>query len=362
MLKQFSVSLFVLLFVTTAFGQPVVDIPLSASDGSATIQLAVGLDLTATPGIDPALGESDLPPFPPAGVFEIRFDLSPYAGEPLSSYKDYRNAPSFPYTDTVEHRLIWQRCEAGLPVDIQYNIPLNANMVIQDEFGGVLLNLGPFTGTGTATIPGALPLTAALVFMGYTDIVPVELSSFTATASNQEVLLNWTTATELNNQGFEIERSTANQSWEKIGYVPGFGTTSEPRSYSFRDENVVAGSYSYRLKQIDFDGTFSYSDEVVVEVDFTPSEYNLYQNFPNPFNPSTKIEFQVPSASDVSIIIYDMLGQEIKSLFNEQVVPGRYTLEWDGSNSFGTQMSSGIYIYRMTAGSFVEAREMILIK
>ena len=357
-------SVFFLIFVASSLllGQATVDIPLSASDGSATIQLAVGLDMTATNGIDPALGESDLPPFPPAGVFEIRFDLTAYAGEPLSSYRDYRNAPSFPFTDTLEHTLIWQRSAAGLPININYNIPLNATMRIQDQFGGVLLNLGPLTGTGTAIIPGTLPITAAFIFMGYSDIVPVELTSFTGTVLDNGVLLNWTTATELNNQGFEIERSTSNQGWSKIGYVPGFGTTSEPRSYSFLNQNVQNGNYSYRLKQLDFDGSSNYSDEIEVVMDLVPDKFNLSQNFPNPFNPVTSIQFQVPQASEVSIIIYDMLGQQVKALFADQVQAGQYTVEWDGTNNAGLKMSSGSYIYRMTAGEFVETKEMILLK
>jgi hypothetical protein len=361
MLKIFSTSTIILVAAALVFGQATVDIPLSASDGSATIALAVGLDMTATNGIDPQLGESDLPPFPPAGVFEIRFDLTAYAGEPLSSYRDYRNAPSFPFTDTLEHTLIWQRSAAGLPINITYNIPLNATMRIQDQFGGVLLNLGPLTGSGTATIPGSLPITAAFVFMGYTDVTPVELTSFTGTVLHNAVQLNWTTATELNNQGFEIEKRTENN-WEKIGYVPGSGSTTETKSYSFLDENVTSGTYGYRLKQLDFDGSFSYSNEIEVVVDLVPGNFNLSQNYPNPFNPTTSIQFQVPNQSDVSIIVYDMLGQQVKSLFAGQVQAGTYTVQWDGSNNSGLKMSSGSYIYRMTAGEFIETKEMILLK
>jgi hypothetical protein len=359
MQKIFSIFFFIFIASSILFGQATVDIPLSASDGSATIQLAVGLDMTATNSIDPQLGESDLPPFPPAGVFEIRFDLTEYAGEPLSSYKDYRNAPSFPFTDTVRHTLIWQLSTPGLPVTINYNIPTNATMKIQDQFGGILFNLGPFTGVGSTVI--TFPVTAAYVFMGYTDIVPVELTSFTANVLNNGVKLNWITATELNNQGFEVERRT-NGTWEKIGYVPGNGTTSEPRSYSFLDQNVQNGNYGYRLKQLDFDGSSNYSNEIEVLVNLQPDNFSLSQNYPNPFNPSTSIQFQVPKQSDVSIVVYDMLGQQVKSLFEASVQAGIYTVQWDGSNNSGLKMSSGSYIYRMNADGFVETREMILLK
>jgi hypothetical protein len=193
------------------------------------------------------------------------------------------------------------------------------------------------------------------------DVVPVELTSFTAAVSGGNVLLNWTTATELNNQGFDIERQ-AEGNWSKIGYVPGYGTTTEPRSYSFMDESVATGIYIYRLKQIDFDGTFSYSNEIVVEVDLAPNDFALSQNYPNPFNPTTAIQFQVPKTSDIALKIYDMLGQEIKTLFAGQVEPGKYTVNWDGLNDAGAKMSSGSYIYRMIAGEFVQSKEMVLLK
>lgn len=363
MLKISSIFSFIVLYATFVFGQATVDIPLSGSDGTITIPLAVGLDPTATNGIDPQLGESDLPPFPPLGAFEIRFDLQPYANEPLSSYKDYRNATSFPYSGQKEHLLWWQTSATGLPIAVVYNLPNGAAMTLRDQLGGILLNIGPLTGSGTATIPGSYTTVFAkcLLIMDY-DAVPVELTSFTASVIGNGVLLKWTTATELNNQGFEIERSTSIGGWEKIGFVPGFGTTTEPRAYSFLDENVTSGTYTYRLKQIDFDGTVSYSPEVVVEVDLTPSDYNLWQNYPNPFNPFTTIQFQVPKASDVKIVVFNMLGQEVKSLFVGQVQAGKYTIEWDGTNNAGAKMSSGSYIYRMTAGDFVDTKEMILLK
>jgi len=361
MQKLFSFFL-TLAFVSISYSQPVVDIPLSGSDGTLTIPLAVGLDPGATNGIDPLLGESDLPPFPPLGAFEIRFDLQPYTGTPLSSYKDYRFAAAFPYSGQVDHSLIWQMSAPGLPLDIVYNVPLEATMTIMDPFGGGLFNSGPLTGSGTYTIPGAFSsLGSADLTMDYTA-VPVELTSFTGSVQEDGVLLNWTTATELNNQGFEIERSSVAQGWTKIGYVPGFGTTTEPRAYSYMDNNVSDGKYYYRLKQIDFNGAFEYSEEIEVLVDLTPQSFELSQNFPNPFNPTTTIQFQVPEASDVSIVIYDMLGQEVKALFSENVQAGNYSVEWNGVNNAGLKMSSGSYIYRMTAGNFIETKEMILLK
>ena len=125
--------------------------------------------------------------------------------------------------------------------------------------------------------------------------IPVELTSFTANAQEDGVILNWTTATETNNQGFEILRSAQNDNdWQKIGYVPGFGTTTEPKSYSYTDQSVTSGTYYYRLKQIDFDGNFEYSAIVAIEI-ISPVKFSLEQNYPNPFNPSTKIKYSIPS-------------------------------------------------------------------
>jgi len=186
----------------------------------------------------------------------------------------------------------------------------------------------------------------------------VELISFTASVSNEIVLLNWSTATETNNKGFEILRFTQNDdSWKSIGFVPGFGTTTEPKSYSFTDEAVSTGIYSYRLKQIDFDGTFKYSNEINVEIDFTPKEYVLYQNYPNPFNATTMIKYDLTNTSDVSLIIYDMLGRKVKELVNTRHQAGRYEIHFNAST-----LTSGVYVYQIIADKFINSKKMILMK
>ncbi len=197
-------------------------------------------------------------------------------------------------------------------------------------------------------------------------IIPVELTSFTAFADNQNVRLKWTTATETNNNGFEIERNRNNdaQEWERIGFVEGNGTTTEPHSYSFEDEVEEPGSYFYRLKQIDYDGSFEYSS--VIEVDVKPiTEFSLSQNYPNPFNPSTKIKFNIPSPYQgegqrvrfTTLKVYDVLGNEVATLVNEEKPAGTYEVEFDASN-----LSSGIYYYQLKAGSFIQTKKMILMK
>jgi hypothetical protein len=162
---------------------------------------------------------------------------------------------------------------------------------------------------------------------------------------DRTVLLNWITATETNNRGFEIERKLKNEEWEKIGYVDGKGTTTEPVSYSFRDDNfdkLYEGKILYRLKQIDYDGTTEYTKTASAEVQFFPAEVALYQNYPNPFNPVTNIAFTVPVQSSVKLTVYDQLGQIISVVTNSSFSPGIYNLTWDASS-----VSSGIYYYSL---------------
>ena len=192
-------------------------------------------------------------------------------------------------------------------------------------------------------------------------IIPVELSSFTTSVINNNVELNWSTETETNNQGFEIERREGNRElevgdWEKIGYVAGFGTTTEPKSYSFTDKNLPTGKYSYRLKQIDFDGTFEYSQVIEAEV-IALSEFALEQNYPNPFNPTINIEFRIANFGFVSLKVYDILGREVAVLVNEVKPAGEYEVEFNAGD-----LSSGIYLYRITSGNFIETKKLMFMK
>ena len=201
-------------------------------------------------------------------------------------------------------------------------------------------------------------------FSGGTIAVPVELSSFTCYASDGKVVLNWSTATETNNQGFEIERKS-NESWETIGFVPGSGTTTQVRSYSYVDENGFSGKFSYRLKQIDFNGQFEYSEIIEIDINI-PAEYSLEQNYPNPFNPSTTINYSIKENGLVTLKVFDILGNEVKTLVNEVQEPGKYAIKF-GSHSGesvndGRNLASGIYFYTLQAGDFVSTKKMVLLK
>jgi len=188
--------------------------------------------------------------------------------------------------------------------------------------------------------------------------LPVELTSFTASANTSGVVLNWTTASEINNHGFEIERSRDNETFYRIGFVQGTGTTTEAQSYSFIDDIEYSGvkTYYYRLRQVDLDGRSQYSEVVTVDFD-VPRDFILSQNYPNPFNPSTTITYALPIQSPVVIKIYDLTGQEVITLVDEVKEAGTYEINFDALN-----FSSGVYIYQMRAGDFSSVKKMSVLK
>jgi len=192
-------------------------------------------------------------------------------------------------------------------------------------------------------------------------MIPVELSSFTANSNGSSVTLNWTTETETNNSGFSIERkSVFSSSWTEVGFVPGFGTTTERKNYNYNDEDLSLGKYSYRLKQIDLDGTFEYSNAIEVDV-MAPGGFSLGQNYPNPFNPATTIEYSVPEVSNVTITVYSIVGELATTLVSGSVEAGYHRINFDAST-----LPSGTYIYQVKAVGesriFVDNKKMILLK
>ncbi len=211
--------------------------------------------------------------------------------------------------------------------------------------------------------PNAQPGSSTFIVSG---VVPVELASFQHTIENGHVVLMWNTISESNNYGFEVQRrSITSTEWQSIGFVPGNGTSNVPHSYRFIDTNSDRGTYSYRLRQIDTDGSSTFTDEIIVALT-VPMQFSLEQNYPNPFNPVTTIAFQIPgTASDrvvVELIIYNLLGSRVRTLVADTRSPGRYTVHWDGRNDSGKIESTGIYIYRLKAGSRVAMRRMVLMK
>jgi photosystem II stability/assembly factor-like uncharacterized protein len=225
----------------------------------------------------------------------------------------------------------WQQQQSGI------SQKLNKTYFLDPEFGfavgenGIILK----------TIDGGLP---------------VELISFSAEVKAHNIILSWRTATETNNQGFEIERMNSGGIFEMIGFVDGSGTTTESKAYSFVDAKLNAGTFTYRLKQIDFDGKFSYSNTVEVEI-VIPSTFMLEQNYPNPFNPNTTIRFSIPVETDVRLNVFNTLGQEVAEIINSRLKEGYHEIDFDATN-----LTSGIYFYRLEADKFVEVKKMILLK
>ena len=247
---------------------------------------------------------------------------------------------------------------------IKSNPAAGALMIRDVLFNGVdtLPALQGITVTG-----GRLNVFNAVVEIS-TPVVPVELISFVAAANNNSVILNWSTATEINNSGFSVERRTdVEESWTEIGFVPGFGTSTERRSYSFVDPDLNTAAYVYRLKQIDFDGSFEYSSEVYVDINL-PARFSLMQNYPNPFNPSTIIKYAISNKQFVQLKVFDVLGNEVATLVNEELPAGEYEVEFHSNNNSDQSfrlvrnLSSGVYFYKLIAGTFSETKKMILAK
>ena len=196
--------------------------------------------------------------------------------------------------------------------------------------------------------------------------LPVELTSFTASVGDNKVTLDWQTATEVNNYGFNVERSNPplpsglplqgeDMGWVAIGFIKGSGNSNSPKNYSFVDDNPPSGTVEYRLKQIDNDGNFKYSR--IVTVTSLPTKFELWQNYPNPFNPTTTIQYAIPKAEHVTLKVYDELGREVTTLVNENKEAGQYKVSFNGSN-----LASGIYYYRLSAGDFTEVKKLILLR
>jgi len=201
-----------------------------------------------------------------------------------------------------------------------------------------------------------LPVIANFTFQ---SVIPVELISFIASVNNDIVQLNWSTAAETNNKGFEIQRSEVRNQmleWKIVGFVEGNGTNSFYHSYTYLDTNATPGKYLYRLKQLDFDGSYKYSREVEVIVS-SPVVFSLEQNYPNPFNPTTKIRWQSPVAGRQILKVYDILGNEVSTLLDEQRPAGSYEESFNGIN-----LPSGIYICKFRTGTYFQTKKMILIK
>jgi hypothetical protein len=193
------------------------------------------------------------------------------------------------------------------------------------------------------------------------DIVPVELNNFTADVNQGKVYLSWETASELNNLGFFIERrnisSAENEAeWIEIGFKEGKGNSTERNLYRFEDNPMYDGTYHYRLRQVDYDGSFEYSNEVEINI-FRVSNFELSQNYPNPFNPSTTISFQLPEESFITLKVFDALGTEVETIAEGKYPAGVHEVVFNAE-----KLSSGLYLYRIISGASEITRKMMVVK
>jgi len=283
------------------------------------------------------------------------------------------------------------------------NVPATINNSFWDTITSGQSTSGGGTGKTTAEMKTQSTFTAAgwdfttiwqMIGSNYPDLqsnsnsaLPVELTSFTAVStSSTTIVLNWQTATEVNNYGFEIQRASSLpagqagsatpgqdesnlqgqgthngnsdlEGYTKIGFVQGHGNSNSPKQYSFTDNTATNGNYSYRLKQIDTDGQFEYSDVVEVTTGSIPTKYALQQNYPNPFNPATTIKYLIPENGFVTLKVFDVLGKEVARLVNANQQPGNYSVNFDASN-----LPSGTYIYTIRANNFFSSKKMLLMK
>ena len=229
------------------------------------------------------------------------------------------------------------------------------------------------TGSDPREITVAVTSFSDWTVSGSDNPLPIQLGSFTATATSEGyVLLEWMTLTETNNYGFEVQRRPdSDPQYQTLAnsFIPGHGTTLEPHYYSYTDNTVTLGQWWYRLKQIDLDGTIHYTDGIQVDVltdveedslpeeDPLPTAYALEQNYPNPFNPSTQIQFALPKASHVRLEVYNALGERIATLVDDTRQAGYYSEQFDA-----TGLASGLYFYRLQAGDFLDTKKLLLLK
>jgi len=255
--------------------------------------------------------------------------------------------------------LILSSINAQTFLDVSYNSGLhnstNISLIKKITFNLTDIN---FLLTDNSTHSKALSTINKITFSltdGGTPL-PVELISFSASINGDEVILNWSTAIEVNNYGFEVERTDVNEQFEKIGFVNGSGNSNSPKDYSFTDIPNAGNILNYRIKQIDNDGKYKYSDIVEVTIGI-PTQYELKQNYPNPFNPTTKIIYNIPNAGLVMLKVYDILGNELAVLVNENQKAGSYEINFDGS-----KLASGVYICKFNSGNYSSSVKMLLMK
>ncbi|MEX2189891.1 MAG: ice-binding family protein [Bacteroidota bacterium] len=233
---------------------------------------------------------------------------------------------------------------------------VGSSATIDGDFKGIILATTSIT-QNTGSIDGRALARDGGVTVSGSSVLPVQLTTFTATANQMNAVLQWSTATELNNYGFEIERRQSGP-WANVGFVPGAGTSSAPREYSYSDNNLIPGRYAYRIKQVDMNGMFSYYGAAEVEIGSAEKTFELESNYPNPFNPSTTIRFTLANDGAALLRVYNMLGQSVMTLFEGNAEAGKmYQVTFDASG-----LPSGFYVAHLRSGNNQMIRKMLLMR
>lgn len=340
------------------------EIHITVTDASRDLShkqvVTFGIDDNASSGLDVGFGEVSLASSIESGFFDARF-INP-GDNTKASLMDLRSSSSM--METWE--LVFQSPSSSYPFTFEWDqtkFP-EGSFRLQDQSGSIDVDM-----KSNSSYVLTNDSVGKLFIVYQNDLIPVELTAFTANAAGSNVTLNWTTATETNNEGYEIQRRviSENQSseWQRVSFIAGKGTTARTSNYTYTDNlnNVNGSKVEYRLKQVDYDGTVNYSQ--VVEIEVVPSVYVLEQNYPNPFNPSTTLRYSLPYNSNVKVAVYNSLGESVAILVNGQQTSGFYEINFDASN-----LTSGMYFYTLEAqtseidGGFEvrEVKKMLLIK
>ena len=275
-------------------------------------------------------------------------------------------SPSEFFSGYIDEVRIWNVARSQVEIQSTMNTTLAGNeaglVAYYQMTDGSGITLTDNSGNGNAGT-----LVGGVNFASPATPLPVELTSFSANINGSNVFLRWQTATELNSYGFEVEKAVGSPqstvgskllfNWIKIGFIQGSGNSNSPKEYSFIEANPASGKSYFRLKMIDIDGSVEYSDIVEVSFNLDISTFELSQNYPNPFNPTTNIRYSIGSRQNVSLRVFDVLGEEIATLVNETKEAGNYTIGFNAAN-----LPSGVYFYKLQAGAMTKLKKMIFNK
>lgn len=354
-MKRIITALIFLCLVSELFSQSIT-LPVAITDGITIDTIKFGIHPDATNGIDNSLGEEELPPPPPSGIFDARF-IGDGIGIPIGQgiKKDLRQGV-YPSNMIRIHRIKYQMGFGITAITLRWSFPTGVSVHMYDAVNGSIVNTYLHdTGSYVITFASVLPIMNFDITYGPD---PVELNQFWSTTVNNDVYLKWLTGSEMNNRGFEIQRKKdIEEEWSFIGFVAGAVNSNELKEYEYADQSLNQGSYNYRLKQIDLNGNYEYFLLNEVVNIGRPNKFALFQNYPNPFNPTTTISYQLSKPGMANLSLYDSQGKLVQVLLNEFRNAGTYEFELDAGS-----LSSGVYYYSLLTKDYRETKSLVLMK